>query len=178
MEEEIFKDIIGYEGLYKVSSHGRVKSLPKEWVSGQERVRKHNGIFLKQTKNKYGYLVLGLSKEKKRKTIQVHILVAKAFIQNPNNYPLVMHLNDIRDDNYYKNLFFGTHKMNSEDMVNKGRGIIGIKHHKSKLTEEQVLEIRAKYIPRKYSARKLAKEYNINNTTILKIINREYWKHI
>lgn len=51
-------------------------------------------------------------------------------------------------------------------------------HNMAKLTEEQVLEIRSKYIPRKYSTLKLAKEYNVSKTNIKDIINRKIWKHI
>jgi predicted DNA-binding protein YlxM (UPF0122 family) len=54
----------------------------------------------------------------------------------------------------------------------------GENHKMSKLTEEQVLEIINKYVPRKYSQKKLADEYNVSQGTIGKIINKKRWKHI
>lgn len=164
-EPEIWKPIEGYEGLYEVSSWGRVKSLPKEWIAGNGIKRKHDGIILSPAVQKKGYLRLGLSKEGKLKSFQVHQLVAQAFIPNPNNYPLVMHLDDIPANNYYKNLKWGDDKLNAEDRDNKSRG------SKTKLTEQQVLEIRNKYIPIKYSQSKLANEYNVSRALIQGIIN-------
>ena len=170
-EPEVWKDIPGYEGLYQVSNWGRVKSFPKS---------NHFGIILKNKISIKGYLNVYLYLNGKKSGFQVHRLVAQAFIPNPNNYPLVMHLNDIRDDNYYKNLQFGTDKMNNDDKEKKGRGNQpkGEKHYFSKLTEKEILEIRAKYIPRKYSTIKLAKEYLVHHSTILKIVKREVWTHV
>ena len=56
LENEEWRDVPGYEGLYEVSNMGRVKSLPKEWVIGKGRVRKHNGKILKPGKTRDGYL--------------------------------------------------------------------------------------------------------------------------
>lgn len=79
-----------------------------------------------------------------------------------------------------EHLFIGTQKQNMEDMINKGRKISphGTNLPQSKLTENQILEIRAKYIPRKYSLRKLANEYNVSKETIRPIVLKKTWKHI
>ena len=66
--EEIWKDIPDYEGLYQVSNLGRVKSLPKEWLTGKGGIKKHNGIFLKQCKNSRGYYTIRIRTENKQKT--------------------------------------------------------------------------------------------------------------
>jgi hypothetical protein len=72
MNKEIFKDILGYEGLYQVSNFGNVKSL------GNDKTRKEK--ILKPIKNRDGYYKVILCKEGKVKTICVHVLVAQAFL--------------------------------------------------------------------------------------------------
>lgn len=89
-EPEIWKPIPGYEGLYEVSNHGRVK-----------RLRDCKLIKYKPT-DKYRFVVLENSI--KNKTFTVHRLVAKVFIDNPKNLPFVNHKNFDKSDNYYKNL--------------------------------------------------------------------------
>ena len=77
-------------------------------------------------------------------------------------------------------LIEGTQQDNMTDMVNKGRGrgCKGEKHHKSKLTEKQVLEIREKYSQGGTTQRKLGEEYNVTHGIIGKIIRYELWTDI
>ena len=76
----------------------------------------------------------------------------------------------------------GTQHDNMTDMKNKGRanggGVKGEKNYISKLTEEKVKEIRAKYSQSKTTQQKLADEYGVVQSIIHGIINRKYWKHI
>lgn len=171
MEEEIWKKVIGYEELYEISNFGRVKSLPK--LCGHSNRKE---LILSPNKGKH-YVVV-LNKKGQRKNHFVHVLVALHFIPNPNNYPFVRHLDDIIHNNYITNLAWGTHKMNMEDKVRNNKSSVGEKNGQSKLTNTQILEIRSKYIPRKYSSRKLAKEFNVSQRLILNIIQRNSWKHI
>lgn len=83
MEEEIWKDIEGYEGLYQVSNLGRIKSLIKN-------------IILKPNHIKRGYQQVIFFD---RKGYLVHRLVAKAFVPNPNNYPQVNHKDENKENN-------------------------------------------------------------------------------
>lgn len=92
MEKEIWKDVVGYEGLYQVSNLGRVKSLEK-YVKNYSKFSKRPQIILKSQIIKKGYLRLSLSKENTTKHFLVHRLVAQAFIPNPNNKPQVNHKN-------------------------------------------------------------------------------------
>ena len=93
---EEWKPIEGYEGLYEVSNMGRVKSL------GNDKSRKEK--ILSQYESKSGYLKVTLCKDNKLKPFRVHRLVAKAFIENPNNLPTVNHINEIKTDNRLDNL--------------------------------------------------------------------------
>ena len=99
MTEEIWKDITGYEGLYKVSNLGRVKSL-------------RNNIILKPG-NSSGYLRVNLCKNGKRKYATVHRLVAEAFIENENDLPQVNHIDEVKTNNKVSNLEWCTAKYNS-----------------------------------------------------------------
>lgn len=97
--EEIWKDIPGYEGLYKVSSFGNVFSLRCNRCLKQHPV---NG----------GYLLVPLSSDK-RKLWLVHRLVAIAFIPNPDNLPEVNHKDENTTNNCVKNLEWCTRKYNA-----------------------------------------------------------------
>ena len=94
--KEIWKDILGYEGLYQVSNFGRVKSLNYK-RTGKERI-------LKLLKHKCGYLYIGLHKDNNVKNYYIHRLVAEAFIDNPNNLPQVNHKDENKLNNVVSNL--------------------------------------------------------------------------
>ena len=102
-QNEIWKDIEGYEGLYQISNMGRIKSLPRNTTKG--------GII------KTGYLPSGyenapLCKNGKRKNNLVHRLVAKAFVKNPYNYQEINHKDRNPANNMFSNLEWCTHKDN------------------------------------------------------------------
>jgi ribosomal protein S25 len=65
-----------------------------------------------------------------------------------------------------------------KDPKRKEKNVRGVSQHLSKLTPELVKQIRKEYIPRKVSSRKLANKYNVNQKSILNIVNRVTWKHI
>ena len=92
---EIWKPVMGYEGLYEVSSYGRVRSLDRM----DERDMYRKGRILKSALNKNGYPSVSLWKDNHGKTYRVHRLVAEAFIPNPNNKPEIDHINTIKTDN-------------------------------------------------------------------------------
>ena len=105
--EEIWKDIIGYEGLYQVSSLGRVRSLDRFYY------RLHKGKVLSPTKDRYGYLTVTLNCNGKSKTIKIHRLVAQAFIENPDNLPQVNHKDEVKSNNCVDNLEWCSAKYNN-----------------------------------------------------------------
>lgn len=106
--EEIWKDIIGYEGLYQVSSLGRVRSLDRY----DSRNCFWEGRILKLYTRKGGYLFVQLHLNGKGKNYLVHRLVAIAFIPNPDNLPEVNHLDEDKTNNRVENLEFCDRKYN------------------------------------------------------------------
>lgn len=104
MKEE-WRPIKGFEGKYEVSNLGRIRSLNYRGI-GKVQV-------LKLAANKDNYLLVDLCREGKKKTYQVHRLVAEAFIPNPNNLPCVNHLNEQKQDNRASNLEWCDHKYNN-----------------------------------------------------------------
>lgn len=149
MIEEVWKDIKGYEDLYQVSNLGNVKSLNYN-NTGKSKL-------LKLCFDKYGYLQVGLCKNKKHKIYRVHRLVAITFIPNPMNYPVVNHIDEIKENNNVENLEWCTVKYNNaygSHQININKSRAGYKH-----SQETKNKIRLKAIERnrikKYNSMKL-----------------------
>ena len=97
--KEIWRDIVGYEGLYQVSNLGRVRSLGK-WIDRKCKGKRwQEEIILKQPLYS-GYLYVGLWKNRKLKYYRVHRLVAEAFLDNPHNLPEVNHKDENKQNNF------------------------------------------------------------------------------
>lgn len=109
-ETEILRDVVGYEGLYKVSNLGNVMSFKGK-----------KPRLLKQFRNNYGYLMVDLVNNKSRKYFLVHRIVAKAFIPNPNNLPQVNHKDENKTNNRVSNLEWSDSKYNCNYATRKER---------------------------------------------------------
>lgn len=96
MQEERWTDVVGYEGLYSVSTNGKVYSH-------------YSNRCLKRIITKTGHCRVHLVKDGKIKCIGIHRLVAFAFIPNPHNKPTVNHINEDKKDNRVENLEWATH---------------------------------------------------------------------
>lgn len=125
--KEIWKDIEGYEGLYRISNKGRVYSVGKK-------------IILKNYfQKRIGYFTITLRKEKKYKTLSIHRLVASAFVRNIHSKPQVNHIDGIKTNNISTNLEWVTISENSIHAYKIGlMDARGIKNGRSKLSELQV----------------------------------------
>lgn len=114
--DEIWKPVVGYEGLYEVSNLGRVRSVDRyvrfgRWGdNGQTRLRKSQLI---SPKIDEGYYRVNLNKDGHQKMFKVHRLVAMAFIPNPDNLPVVNHKDENRLNNCVNNLEWCTQQYNS-----------------------------------------------------------------
>ena len=117
--EEIWKDIKGYEGLYQVSNFGNVKSLSKMRKSGSGYYIQKEIILKQQLKSKR-YLGVGLTKNKKWKNFLVHRLVAEAFLENPNHYNQINHIDCNKLNNNIENLEWCSQEQNLEHAYKNG----------------------------------------------------------
>lgn len=121
----------------------------------------------------YGYIL----SDKRRELVRVHRAAYKLAYGHIIEELDVLHKCDVRNCCRPSHLFQGTGFDNQNDMRLKGRG-----YHpgptKRKLTREQVIEIRKKYIPRTYGTTKLAEEYGVNNKTIWNIVNYRKWTSV
>ncbi len=108
--DEIWKDVIGYEGLYLISSLGRLKRLYKD---KPEKI-------LKPIKGHLGYMTYTFSKSCKIKTYRIHRIVAIHFIPNPNNYPEVNHIDGNKENYAMINLEWCTRSQNMKHAHSMG----------------------------------------------------------
>lgn len=168
MDKEEWKDIVGYESLYKISSKGVVK---KFYRNGKTRI-------LVNQKDAHGYLVVKLHKFGITFQTSIHRLVALHFIPNPNKKHEVNHINGIKTDLSLQNLEWVTAQENIKHafMTGLNKGPRGERQHCHKLTEQDVRDIRklSSYL----SHRKIAKIYNVAHVNIDKIIDGRNWKHV
>ncbi len=181
LQGEIWKDIDNYEGIYKISSCCRIKSLARLIKSyrGLPHWRKERIIkpFFDTR-----YLRIELRKNEKGKKFLFHVLLAKAFIPNPLNLPEINHIDGNKLNNLISNLEWVTHPRNIEHAFEIGlKTHDGEKNPTSKLTEAQVLEIRRSYssIPNVWSnADELAEKFGVCKGTIQSIAYGVNWQHI
>ena len=140
-EIEVWKDVKNYEGYYIVSSMGKVKSLDRI-VLGKNGVSSfRSGKLKSNVTDRWGYLLVLLSKNNKQKLCRIHRLVAEAFIPNPENKPHIDHINTDKKDNRVENLRWATRSENMNNPLTKEkcREMNKGKHHaeetKKKISE-------------------------------------------
>jgi len=167
---EKWRDIAGYEGIYQVSSLGHVKRIAR----GQGT---YLGLVLRPNYRTNGYTSVELWKNAKNKRVSVHRLVASAFVPNPNNFPIVNHLNSIRDDNRSENLEWANQSMNNLHAAKKHGAYRGEKNGRSILTREQVMKIRA-MDGDGIGPTEIGKQFGITKCHAWLVTHRRIWKHI
>jgi len=181
LEGEIWRDVVGYEGLYQVSNMGRVKSLKRldsmsRHVS--EKILSANGLSA-------GYRHITLARNGDRDKRKIHWLVCEAFLGKRPSGLQCNHKNGKRTDNRLENLEYCTQSENmmhayrilgkSHDPNNIPRGE---KHKRAKLTESDVLDIRRICNTGNYSQKKLGEKYGVHPSLIYRINKNLIWRHL
>lgn len=176
MENEIWKDVPGYDGYYQVSNYRHVKSLSRQIVVRGNTRLLHNDRFIKISKYNNGYCFVTLSKNGKNEQILLHRLVMKTFVGNSKLE--VNHKDGNKENNNINNLEYVTHSENQfhsfrvlkRNPVKSWLGKRGEKHNKSigviaynTITNEKT----------KYGSMRIAEEKtSISRVTIRKYINK------
>ena len=160
LPHEEWRDVVGYEGLYKVSNFGRVKSFCNNGVR----------ILNPSSTENPGYYVVNLTKNGNQRTRYVHILVAQAFLPNPENKSYVNHINGDKLNNCVENLKWTTPMENARHAWETGLATSrkGSENKHSKLMPDQVRYIRKNYKPRdkEFGRVALARKFGVSKSTI------------
>lgn len=167
---EVWKPVKGFEGLYDISDQGCVRNT-------------RNRYLLKLQNSGNGYFKVQLCKKGKVYRVWVHRLVAEAFVPNPQQFPVVDHIDCNKRNNLASNLEWVTQKENSRRAYSKGlvpnfQRFYGEQHPNHVLNEKQVSEIKAAYQTGLISQRQLARMYGVSQTTIKMIVNNQTWKEV
>ena len=133
--EEVWKDIKGYENLYKVSNLGRIKSL-RRLVPLKNGFRRIKERILKQTANNKGYCVVSLNKSGDCNTFMIHSLVSIHFLNHkPNGRSglVIDHIDNNPQNNKLSNLQIISHRENcSKDKYGYTSRYIGVSRYKDR----------------------------------------------
>jgi len=172
---EIWKDIPGYEGLYQVSNTGIVKALERTWYCNNA-CKYHKEFVLKQNHSRKGYFKVRLCKNGYVKSYLVARLVAIAFIKNPLNKKQVNHIDGNKQNNHVSNLEWVTNSENCYHAIknNLRNSACGERIHSSKLTKNDIAEIRKS----KLTQVELARKFKVRQCTISQIKHYKTWRHI
>ena len=140
---EEWRDVVGFEGYYKVSNLGRVLGLKRKY-SGEHLM--HPAI------DAIGYEVVCLRKPGYKVNKKVHRLVAEAFITNPDNLPCVNHKDEVKSNNCVDNLEWCTHRYNNVYGTRLQRVVNTVKKNGGRVQSEETRQkIREKALGRKHS---------------------------
>jgi len=179
--KEIWKDIVGYEGYYQVSSFGRVKSLSRiKYRKNGKKVVPH--VFpekiLRPEETWNGRLRVVLMVDKVKKRFLVHRLIALVFIPAIEGKPWINHKDGNPHNNKPGNLEWCTREENVEHAQKNGLFARGDKNGMSKLTSVEVRLIREKYEEENINQKELAKMFMVKQGTVSNVIRRVTWKHV
>ena len=177
--DELWVDVVGYEGGYQVSNLGRVKSLPRAVPNGRHGTINRKGKILKGRDCGKGYLKVRLSGKQK----PIHRLVAEAFIPNPENKPHVNHINLNKQDNCVENLEWCTHSENMSHARQLGvfleNQIRGEDVKVGKLNTSAVQDIRTNFnVGAGRGNVYFANKYGVSTVNIRRVRKYKIWKHV
>jgi hypothetical protein len=174
MEQEIWKEVPGYNGIYSASTLGRIR---RDMSASGTQI----GRILKPMTNEHGYKFVQFSYKSIVSNHRVHVIIGSTFI-GPRPYKFETNHKDGNKANCrLDNLEYLTKKENNEHAKRIGLIPQGSMKIDSKLTEKEVYEIRKIFVPKKhngFNTFKLAIKFNVTASTIRDIIKRKTWNHI
>ena len=174
-EDEEWKDVSGYEGFYKVSNLGNIKSVDRK-IERSTSVMELKGKAMSRYIGNTGYPMVSLCINGESKRYSVHRIVAKAFLSNPLNKAYVNHIDGNKQNSNLENLEWSTPTENSihaheHGLANVGKGE---KHRSAKLTVDKVKYIRES----SKTVRELSSMFNVSKQAIRDVKMKRSWKHV
>jgi len=175
--KEIWKDVQGYEGIYEISNFGRVKSIERKSFNGKGFYDRKEYI-MENHLNRMGYLYVHLCKNNMGRTIAVHRLVGKHFVEKVDNKTHLNHIDGNKLNNNVNNLEWVTPKENGEHAARLFLKANEEDHPSAKLTNNEVLNIYKSFKNGRYTIKELCNKYKVAYSTIYHITIKKYWKKI
>lgn len=177
MLNEVWKPVVGYEGLYEASDQGRVRGLDREIRSGKSGRRIWKGRVLVQEELRHGYMAVSLCKDGERWARAVHAIVLEAFSGLPPARHECAHDNNIRSDNRLSNLSWKTRKENFADKIRHGTQPRGETHWRSGLDAGTVL--RARDLGASGAGPSaISRHLGVSRCAVKHILDRTSWRHV
>lgn len=174
MNEERWRPIPGFEGLYSVSDHGRVRAEPRSVRRTDGRVQQRVGGILAPGAVQSGHLMVTLCRDGSRDRRRVHRLVLEAFVgPNPPGTE-GCHNDGDPTNNRLENLRWDTVLANKADRERHGRTARGERHGRSKLTVAQVAELR-RLRAAGATQTSLAERFGISQPHVSAICRGDFW---
>jgi len=158
--DEIIKDIPGYEGLYAITTYGRIWSYPKSWDTCRG-TKSHDGRWLKQTVSPSGALVISLANQNV-KYFSIAKLVALTYIPNHGNLKVVGHIDKNILNNHVSNLRWSTKSAQIKDDL----------YHHNKTHGQKPKKVKASTCEEFNSIRDAAIWCGISHTVIMRHLNK------
>lgn len=180
---EIWKPVVGFEGLYEVSDQGRVRSLPRvtqvknRWGNLVDRKFPGKVLSAANSKNRSNRRFVGLSANKTQTVKLVAHLVAEAFLGNRPVGHQVCHNNGDATDDRAVNLRYDTPAGNMADCLAHGTRPKGETHGSARLTSDDVVKIRAA-VAAGAKQKDVAVEFGVHAKYVSLVVARSRWAHV
>lgn len=171
---EVWRDVVGYEGYYRISSHGRVMRIMPFRSTYAGRILKPF------TNSRYYCVDLTRGNEGKQRH-PVHRLVMFAFVgERPTPDTHINHIDGDKLNNHIENLEYTTAKENIQHALKMGlrHAPAGESHYSTRLTQEQVIQIRVTYAAGGITYDRLGERFGLTRSAIYAIVKGRTWKHV
>lgn len=172
---EEWRSVLGYEGFYEASDHGRVRSVDRTVPTKRQRAQALRGRMLRINVSDRGRPWVELSRDATRRAFFVHRLVLEAFVGLRPEGLECCHEDGDRANNRLGNLRWDTHASNMADMRRHGTDPRGERHGMAKLTEHDVREIRRRYAVGGVSQASLGREFGVTQRSVSYVVRRVTW---
>ena len=167
----MWKDVVGYKGVYQVSNTGIVKR-----IKGGQGARPNT--VLSQTPDSGGYLMVHLYRNGKKTRKRVHTIVAETFVgPRPSSKHEIRHFDGCKTNNHSRNLVWGTRSDNMQDAIRHGTATTGSKNGQAKFSVDQVKNILLA-ISNSETVTSIAKRLGVSHSIISEIKNGKTYKEV